>query len=305
MITCVGPIFLDRVVRIDSFPEKPIKLVANSLEKRLGGPAPVASFAIKSLGGEAEFIGRFGDDDAASFLKSKFDKANIQINKSLFINDAQSSQSHIFEDLEGERMLAVFNEEKLVNVKSLPTFDFSSKQSYLVDTNWVEASHYVAINCYKNKINCVVDLDNFINSKLIEEVVNSASFPIFSEIGLKRYTNNESISHSLESLYTSNPKFYAVTMGPKGVYWINNGEIFHCESPQVKAIETNGAGDVFHGAFIRFIELNKTIKEAIELATACASLKCTRIGGIESLPCFDEVIEFSKHLKLSKKNNSL
>ena len=61
----------------------------------------------------------------------------------------------------------------------------------------------------------MVDLDNFINSKLIEEVVNSASFPIFSEIGLKRYTNKESISDSLESLYTSNPKFYAVTMAQK------------------------------------------------------------------------------------------
>ena len=49
MITCVGPIFLDRVVKIDRFPEKPIKMVANGLEKRLGGPSPVASFAIKSL----------------------------------------------------------------------------------------------------------------------------------------------------------------------------------------------------------------------------------------------------------------
>ena len=50
MITCVGPIFLDRVIKIDRFPEKPIKLIANGLEKRLGGPAPVASFAVKFLG---------------------------------------------------------------------------------------------------------------------------------------------------------------------------------------------------------------------------------------------------------------
>ena len=45
----MDPIFLDRVIKIDRFPEKPIKLVASGLEKRLGGPAPVASFAIKSL----------------------------------------------------------------------------------------------------------------------------------------------------------------------------------------------------------------------------------------------------------------
>ena len=72
MITCVGPIFLDRVIKIDRFPEKPIKLIANGLEKRLGGPAPVACFSIKFLGGDAEFVGRFGSDDAADFLKSEF-----------------------------------------------------------------------------------------------------------------------------------------------------------------------------------------------------------------------------------------
>ena len=77
MITCVGPIFLDRVIKIEEFPEKPIKLVANGLEKRLGGPAPVASFAIKSLGGEAQFIGRFGDDDAADYLKSELLNSGI------------------------------------------------------------------------------------------------------------------------------------------------------------------------------------------------------------------------------------
>ena len=111
MITCVGPIFLDRVIKIEEFPEKPIKLVANGLEKRLGGPAPVASFAIKSLGGEAEFIGRFGDDDAADYLKSELLNSGISIQKSIDVVDAQTSQSHIFEDRKGERMLAVFNEE--------------------------------------------------------------------------------------------------------------------------------------------------------------------------------------------------
>jgi len=299
MITCVGPIFLDRVIKIDRFPVKPIKLVASGLEKRLGGPAPVASFAIKSLGSNTEFIGRFGSDDAAEYLKSKFLENDISIQKSIFVDDAQSSQSHIFEDSEGERMLAVYNEKKLTNNKTLPVFNFSSAQSYLVDTNWIEAAHFVAVESKKNKINCVVDLDNFRNSNLVEEVVNSASHPIFSEIGLNRYTNNMPIIDALRSLYQNNQKFYAVTLGSKGVYWIEDGNVFHCNSPKIKVKETNGAGDVFHGAFAKFIK-TKTAQEAIELATAAASLKCTRIGGIKTLPSYDEVIEFSKQIKPSK-----
>ena len=119
MITCVGPIFLDRVDKIDRFPEKPIKMVANGREKRLGGPSHVASFAIKYLGGNAEFIGRFGSDDAADFLKAEFIKSGIPTHKSIIVQDAQTSQSHIFEDKKGERMLAVFNEDKPVSYTHL------------------------------------------------------------------------------------------------------------------------------------------------------------------------------------------
>ena len=299
MITCVGPIFLDRVIKIEEFPEKPIKLVANGLEKRLGGPAPVASFAIKSLSGEAEFIGRFGDDDAADYLKSELLNSGISIQKSIDVVDAQTSQSHIFEDRKGERMLAVFNEEKLTKDKYLPAFEFSENQSYLVDTNWIEAAHHVAVESYKYKVNCVVDLDNFTKSNLLDDVVNCASHPIFSETGLNRFTDNMPIIDALKSLYQKNQKFYAVTLGAKGVYWIENGDIFHCQSPKINVKETNGAGDVFHGAFAQFIR-TKTSKEAIELATATASLKCTKSGGIKTLPDYPEVKEFLNQIEPSK-----
>jgi sulfofructose kinase len=297
LIICVGPIFLDRVVRIDSFPKKPIKLVAKSLEKRLGGPAAVASFAANILGENSELVSRFGDDEAADFLQSELNQYNINFKKSITVKGTLSSQSHIFEDKHGERMLAVFNEKKLLNEKTLPNFNFTNEQTYLIDTHWIEAAHYVAKNTYDRGIKCVVDLDNFTKSQALEETINYSSHPIFSEIGLLQFTNDKSVIDSLKSLYMSNNKFYAVTLGSKGVYWIDNGRVFHCSAPKINAVETNGAGDVFHGAFARFIHANKTIQESIELATAAASLKCSRSGGIRSIPDYNELIKFSSQFK--------
>jgi sulfofructose kinase len=297
MIICVGPIFLDRVVKIDSFPEKPIKLVAKGLEKRLGGPAAVASFAVNILGESSELVTRFGDDDAAEFLQSELNEYNINFAKSITVKGALSSQSHIFEDKHGERMLAVFNEKKLVDKKILPNFNFTSEQTYLVDAHWVEAAHYVAKNTYDRGIKCIVDLDNFSKNKIVEEIINYSSHPIFSETGLLEYTNEKSVIDSLKSLYQNNNKFYAVTLGSKGVYWINKGKIYHCSAPEVQVVETNGAGDVFHGTFARFIHANKTIQESIELATAAASLKCSRSGGIRAIPNHNELMEFSHQFK--------
>ena len=67
MITCVGSVFLDRIVKIDFFPKKPIKILANTIEQRLGGSAAIASFTIKKLGFQSEFIGRFGDDEVSNW----------------------------------------------------------------------------------------------------------------------------------------------------------------------------------------------------------------------------------------------
>ena len=71
-VVCVGSVFLDYVVSLESIPKKPIKVKAKRIEKKLGGSAAVASFTIKRLGVQSEFVGRFGDDDGSNFLKSEF-----------------------------------------------------------------------------------------------------------------------------------------------------------------------------------------------------------------------------------------
>ena len=74
MIYSVGSIFLDHIIKIDTFPKKPVKVLAKGIEKRLGGSAAVASFTIKKLGLDSSFIGRLGDDDISKYLKRELSK---------------------------------------------------------------------------------------------------------------------------------------------------------------------------------------------------------------------------------------
>ena len=90
-------------------------------------------------------------------------------------------------------------------------------------------------------------------------------------------------------MYLLKKKFYAITAGEKGVYWIENGKIFNCKSPKIKVVETNCAGDVFHGAFATFIHQKYSVMDSMKLATATASLKCTKRGGIYSIPFYSSV----------------
>ena len=300
MIYSVGSIFLDHIIKINSFPKQPVKILAQGIEKRLGGSAAVASFTIKKLGINTSFIGRFGDDDVSKFLIGELNKFKIKYKDSITIKGAQTSQSYVYEDKQGERLLAAFNEKKLLKNRNLPKISFSKNTTFITDLRWVDASLYVAKNCNKKNLIHVVDLDNYKLTSKIKQIVDLASYPIFSETGAFEYTKTKSIISSLKKMNSLKNKFYAITAGKKGVYWIENGIIFNCKPPAIKIVETNCAGDVFHGAFAAFIHKKYSIIETMKLATATASLKCTKYGGIYSLPSLSSVKNFAKQIQLRK-----
>ena len=300
MIYSIGSIFLDHIIKINSFPKKPIKLLAEGIENRLGGSAAVASFTIKKLGFDASFIGRVGDDDVSKYLKGELSTFKIKYKDIITIKGAKSSQSYVFEDKQGERLLAAFNEKKLLNNKKLPKISFTKNITFMCDLRWIEATLYVAKNCKKNNLIQVVDLDNYKLNIKVKQIVDLSSYPIFSETGAFEYTKIKSIIGSLKKMYSMKKKFYAITAGKKGVYWIENGNIFNCKPPKIKVVETNCAGDVFHGAFAAFIHQKYPVSDSMKLATATASLKCTKKGGIYSIPSYLSVKKFENKIQLRK-----
>ena len=300
MIICAGSIFLDNISRIDQFPKKPIKVLSKGIDKRLGGSAAVSAFTAKKLGCDTKFIGKFGDDDASVFLKNEFKKFKININNSISIKKCKSSQSFVIEDINGERLLAAYNDPKLLNYKKIPNLDFRKKDIYAVDMRWIRIATEIAKMTNKNNIKCVADLDNFKNTLHISQIVKNASHPIFSEEGLKTYKRNSKIKTALFEIFNETQKFVAVTLGSQGVLWVDNNSLYHCKIPKVKTVETNCAGDVFHGAFASALSLNKSNKESIIFASAAATLKCMQSGGIYSIPTISLVNKFSKKIKISK-----
>ena len=300
MIYSVGSIFLDHIIKINSFPKKPIKVLAEGIEKRLGGSAAVASFTIKKLGLDSSFIGRVGDDDVYKYLKGELSAFKIKHKDIITIKGDKSSQSYVYEDNQGERLLAAFNEKKLLNNKKLPKISFTKNITFMCDLRWIDATLYIAKNCEKNNLIQVVDLDNYKLNIKVKQIVDLSSYPIFSETGAFEYTKIKSIIGSLKKMYSMKKKFYAITAGKKGVYWIENGNIFNCKPPKIKVVETNCAGDVFHGAFAAFIHQKYPVSDSMKLATATASLKCTKKGGIYSIPSYLSVKKFENKIQLRK-----
>ncbi len=96
----------------------------------------------------------------------------------------------------------------------------------------------------------------------------------------------------LASLQSELAGWLAVTDGENGAWRMAEGGVRHGLAAKVVAVDTNGAGDVWHGALATAILDGSEPNEAVRFANAAASLKCSRFGGRAAIPSRDEVIEF-------------
>ena len=73
----------------------------------------------------------------------------------------------------------------------------------------------------------------------------------------------------------------------------NKGNLDNVQAPQVLAVDTLGAGDVWHGAFVLGLAEGKNELDAIHFANLAAALKCTNFGARAGMPTRSDVSGFN------------
>jgi sugar/nucleoside kinase (ribokinase family) len=88
-----------------------------------------------------------------------------------------------------------------------------------------------------------------------------------------------------------------VTAGPHGCWYAaraSGDRVMHQPAPDVVAVDTNGCGDVFHGAYAACLARGDGVARSIAMATVAASIKATTPGGRRGVPDRDTV---ERHLR--------
>lgn len=85
-----------------------------------------------------------------------------------------------------------------------------------------------------------------------------------------------------------------ITCGKDGGIMYDGNTFFEYPAFKVEAVDTNGAGDVFHGAFPFSLARGYNYKKCCIFSSAVSALKCTKIGARKSVPSFNDTIQFLK-----------
>jgi len=283
-IVCVGLACLDHLFKVGHLPAGGGKTFAENYVAAPGGPAAAASIAAAALGHDAVFLGRLGDDDVGRELTARMARCGVDVSAVRYINGQSSQVSSVVVDQNGERQIINFSSRHLDPDPSwLPEKIIASADFLLTDVRWPEGAEEGLKRARQHTVPSLIDAD--ISPIDTSHLIGLADYAVFSEKGLQMFVDEKDIVKGLQSARRKSRAWVAVTAGEKGSYWLDErGIICSCPAEQVEAIDTCGAGDVFHGAFAAALAEKMHIKEAMHFAGVTASLKCLSFGGSLGTP---------------------
>jgi sulfofructose kinase len=289
-IICVGHTAFDRVFMLERVVPPPAKVAACDYFELGGGMAANAAVALALLGAQAEFWGPAGDDAIAEAMTADFARHGVDATHLHRVAGHTSSHSAILVDARGERLIVGMRGNVLKDEGAwLPLDRLSGAAALLADVRWPIGSSKALAAARAAGVPTVLDGDTGERDAL-RALVTLVDYAVFSEPGFASFTDAETHA-GLKLALAAGARAAVVTRGERGCEWLSADapdHLRHTPARAVRAVDTTGAGDAFHGAFTLRIAEGAALGEAIAFATAAAALKVARQGA-RSMPTRAEV----------------
>lgn len=286
----LGACVLDTLISCDKYPREDTKQKAESVFVSGGGPVGNALVVMSKLGLSASVLGNFADDNAGNYLLQDFEKYNVDISYAHVVKNTSSFTSYIVLGGDKKTRTCIFDRGTVPDDPAALDFSVLDNADVLhLDGNYLRCA--VAAAKYAKEKGVKVSLDAGGLYENIETLLPYADILIPSAEFAKGITGAAEIPAAMEKLQKKYaPEILAVTDGSNGGYYYKNGAAMRYESVKVNAVDTNGAGDTFHGAFIAAYCQGKTTEESCAFASKVAAYKCTQKGA-RTYPLSKEIVQ--------------
>ena len=289
-ILCIGHASYDVTIPFEGYP---IENTKNRVTEKIecgGGPASNAAYLLGKWAMDTTFVGVLGNDLYGKRIIEEFNKVNVNTRYIELDNNRETTLSFIIvnKDTGSRTILTHRSPEMKIKGRMKIKADI-----ILVDGQELEAS----FDAIKNNPRAITVIDagtlkdeTVALSKVVKYIVCSRNFAEdFSKIKIdldKHETINE-VYQKMEAEFKNN---IIITLEDKGCLYKINGKIKLMPSIKVKAVDSTGAGDLFHGAFVYGLANGFNLEKTLKIANITGALSVTRLGGRYSAFSFEEVM---------------
>jgi sulfofructose kinase len=281
---CVGHASVDHHFEIEAFAALPTKTPATSYRMLPGGMAANAAMAMARLGATVRLLGRVGDDAAGAFVRSAVMQCGVEAYLEI-VPTSHTSVSSVAVDARGERQIFNHRGDALTKAHALNLSQLQGAKAVLADPRWCDGALPALQWARSHQVLAVLDAD-IAPCAVLHKLVPAAHWAVFSEPGLACYAPGERQADALARALAAGAQVAMVTLGEHGVAWLHaeGGGLKTLPAFAVQALDTTGAGDVFHAALTLALSEGVADVQAIQFACAAAALKCTQRHGVLGTP---------------------
>ena len=289
-VLCIGNAAFDITIPTNNYPVENTKYRIDKKIECGGGPASNAAYLMAKWGLDVYIAAVVGNDYYGNQIKKEFEEVKVNTKYLQVSNNYKTTSSYIIANSEtGTRTILSVRDRDI----HMSYVDIDIKPDViLMDGNEYQLSKKV-MEKFPTAIT-IMDAGRYSEeffelSKMVNHVVCSRDFAEAVSGITVDYSKPETLLEmyaELENIYSGN---VVVTLEDKGCLY-KIGEIVKImPGINVKAVDSTGAGDIFHGAYTYGIATRLPLEEVLKLANIAGGLSVTKIGGKNSIPSLDEI----------------
>ena len=286
----VGNSTRDLMMLVEEPPVSDRRISASAFIKSSGGVAATAAVAHNRLGGRTGIVSAVGDDETGLEIRADMEKQGFDFVSYITIPGYASSTSLIQVEHNGKRCLTCFG--GCINQLRLEDIDkealHSAKIMHIGVMNFdvaLELCDYV-----RRETKALISIDGGnIPRPAMEKLVPYADFFI-PDNKTAMLTLGLEPQDACRWYVDHGCRFAAVTAAEQGTWAWDGRDMLHADAYTVPVVDTTGAGDNFHGAFLYAVNRGWPMQRCLRFANIFASLTCTGMGGRAAIPPLEKVL---------------
>jgi fructokinase len=253
-----------------------------------GGSAGNTLYALSQFGGEAYFACKIASDDTGDFYLNELGHHNIDTNIG-YREDGTSGRCVVMISPDAERTMHTYLGVSVNFSLEELDFDAAARSEYIYIEGYMVTSPPAKAAIMKLKSfaeeNQVKTAMTFSDPAMLEYFKDHINDALGAGVDMlfcnlqeaQLWSGKESIDEVCEALKTKARRF-ALTLGPDGALLFDGAKFIEIAGNEVEAVDTNGAGDMFAGAFMYAITQGMDFTTAGKLASLAASKVVSKFG---------------------------
>ncbi len=286
----IGQTYIDIVFIAQSIPTGDEKAVADDYAVSFGGNAVTAAFCCAKLGIKPDLLTSLADD----WLGQMFSAMAARYGMPIHPRKVKESSLSFVMPHNGQRAILRCRDSNYLH--PFPQLNLKGCRALHLDGHQPDAAIYYAKLCKEQNI--LTSLDGGGLRENTTELLEFIDVAIVSE----RLCEQMQLSASamLDHLKSKGCKIGGVTLGREGLVWFDETGATRTMAalpvPDVNVIDTNGAGDVFHGAYVYSYLKHPDAEweQHFRFARAASAHKIRHLGNEAGLPSLSDIQEAAK-----------